>query len=335
MTAEPPYHRSPWSGLAGQAELDRWLKVAEGAAAELAPGALRRDRDNALPVAEVGVLRGSGLLNLLIPAAGGGEGAHWETAFHAVRAVARADPSIGTILGYHYLNQACITFYGTDEQRQLDWYRASAAGRWAWSDSFNPVSPDLTLSYDGTAYRLSGTKRFATGAAVADIVITGAVADGGPYDGQLLVIALPNGRAGIEYLDDWDNFGYRASASGSVRYTSVAVTDTDLIGADTGEPFSSVVTPGVQLLFGNIYLAIAQAALAHGRALTLARSNAWFLAPVDRYADDPVVHFPALVQQRLPPDLTSGGGLRRRRRGRSWRGHGGPRCGRSPGVPRR
>jgi len=51
-----------------------------------------------------------------------------------------------------------------------------------------------------------------------------------------------------------------------------------------------VVTPGVQLLFGNIYLAIAQAALEHARRLTLARPNAWFLSSADRYADDPVVH---------------------------------------------
>jgi alkylation response protein AidB-like acyl-CoA dehydrogenase len=289
-TAAAPGARSPWSGRPGAAERERWAAVAAEVAAQLAPGALERDRANAQPRAELALLRSSGLANLIVPAAAGGEGAHWETAFHVVREVARADASIGQILGYHYLNQACVTFYGPDPARQRAWYERSAAGRWIWSDSFNPVSPDLELVHDGEAYILNGTKRFATGAAVADVVIAGAEPQDGPHAGQLLVFALEHDRRGIAYLDDWDHLGYRASASGSVRYEDVRVTEADVIGTDAGEPFSSLVTPGVQLLFGNIYLAIAQAALAQAREVTLARPNAWFLAAVDRYADDPVVH---------------------------------------------
>jgi len=290
MTTTASFVRSPWSGRADEAELDHWQTVAAHVADQLAPGALQRDRANALPVDELALLRSSELVNLLVPRAAGGGGAHWETAFQVVRTIARADASIGQILGYHYLNQACITFYGEDEQRQLKWYRASAANHWVWSDSFNPVSPDLRLDFDGSGYRLSGTKRFATGAQVADVILAGAVPDAGPFTGRQVVLALPHDRPGIEHPGDWDNLGYRASASGSIRYTDVAVETADVIGVDVGEPFSSLVTPGVQLLFGNIYLAIAEAALTHARTLTLARPNAWFLASVDRYADDPVVH---------------------------------------------
>jgi alkylation response protein AidB-like acyl-CoA dehydrogenase len=270
---------------------ERWLSVAADVAERLAPGALERDRANALPHDEVALLRSSGLANLVLPESAGGGGARWETAFGVVREVARADASLGQILGYHYLNQACVAFYGTDDDRIQEWHAASAAGRWIWSDSFNPVSPDLALDHvEGDTYRLNGTKRFATGAAVADVVIAGAEPDDGPLAGQLVVFALPTDRGGIAFLDDWDHLGYRASASGSVRYTDVAVRAGDVIGTDTGTPFSTLVTPGVQLLFGNIYLAIAQAALAQARDLVLARPNAWFLARADRYADDPVVH---------------------------------------------
>lgn len=285
--------RSPWTGHADAAELDRWGAVAEDVAAELARDAVARDRAGAVPVAELALLRSSGLVNLLIPASAGGEGGHWETAFAAVRAVARADASIGQILGYHYLNSACITFYGAAHGGQPDqdaWYRASAAGRWVWADAFNPVSPDLDLVAEGTGYRLSGTKHFATGAAAADRLITAAVAAGGEYDGELVVIALDARRAGVEHLDNWDHLGQRASASGAVRFTDVAVGAADIIGTDTGESFSSVVTPGVQLLFGNIYLAIAEGALATARELTLARKNSWFVSGADTYAQDPVVH---------------------------------------------
>ena len=207
-----------------------------------------------------------------------------------MRAVARADASIGQILGYHYLNQACIAFYGTDPHRRSAWFRRSAEGHWLWSDSFNPVSPDLTFRADGDGYVLDGLKRFATGAAAADVIIAGAVAEGGAHDGRLVVFAIDARRPGVVHLDDWDNLGYRASASGSVRYERVRVGSDDIIGVDEEEPFSSIVTPGVQLLFGNIYLAVAQAALAQAREVVLARPNAWFLSGVERYADDPQIH---------------------------------------------
>jgi alkylation response protein AidB-like acyl-CoA dehydrogenase len=290
MSSAASFNRSPWSGNADAAERRRWTGVAAEVAARLAPGALARDRENALPRDELELLRESGLVNLIVPTEFGGSGAHWETAFAAVREIARADASLGILLGYHYLNQACITFYGTDEVAQAAWYRRSADARWVWSDSFNPVSPDLTFVADGENYRMSGLKRFATGAAIADVVIAGAIAQGGAHDGQLVVFAIDSRRDGIEYLDDWDNLGLRASASGSVRYTGVLVTPADVIGVDTGEPFSSLVTPGVQLLFGNLYLAIAQAALDQARELTLKRPNAWFLSTAERYADDPVIH---------------------------------------------
>ncbi|TQL46747.1 alkylation response protein AidB-like acyl-CoA dehydrogenase [Homoserinimonas aerilata] len=290
ITTTPPRTRSPWSGVASAAESERWLAVAQSVADELAKDAVARDRANTPPVEQLALLRESGLANLLVPAQAGGHGGHWETAFGVARVLARADASIAQILGYHYLNQACVVFYGTDPARQAEWLRRSAEGSWVWSDSFNPVSPDLAFTADGDGYRLSGVKRFATGASVADVIIAGAVAEGGALDGRLVVFAIEGDRPGIEHPGDWDNVGYRASASGSVRYTDVAVSPDDIIGVDEDEPFSSVVTPGVQLLFGNIYLGIAEGALAQARELTRARPGSWFLSGVDRYSDDPVTH---------------------------------------------
>jgi alkylation response protein AidB-like acyl-CoA dehydrogenase len=282
--------RSPWQGHADVEELAHWSTVAEEVAAKLGVGALARDRVSARPVEELQLLRDSGLANLLVPADLGGHGGHWETAMLMTRILARADASVAQILGYHYVNQACVVFYGPDVERQRDWLRRSAAQRWIWSDSFNPVSPDLDIVAEGDTYRLSGLKRFATGASVADIVIAGGVAAGGAHDGEVILFAVDTRAEGVEHLDDWDHLGQRASASGSIRYTNVLVRPEDIFGIDVGEPFSSVVTPGVQLLFGNIYLGIAEGALAQAKELTLARPNAWFLSGVDRYADDPVTH---------------------------------------------
>ena len=280
--------RSPWSGTASAEELARWREVAERVAAELRPGALERDRTGD-PREALEVLRASGLANLVVPAENGGHGAHWETAFDVIRTVSRADASLGQILGYHYLNQACIAFYGEPEDRER-WYRASAEGNLFWSDAFNPVSPDLSFTADGDDYRLNGVKRFATGAAATDVVISGAIAEGGRYDGELVVFAFESRRAGVEHPDDWDHLGQRASASGSIRFTDVRIGEADVIGVDREEPFAALVTPGVQLLLANVYLAGAQGALEQARELVLGRSNAWFLSGVERYADDPTVH---------------------------------------------
>jgi alkylation response protein AidB-like acyl-CoA dehydrogenase len=206
------------------------------------------------------------------------------------RIIARTDASVAQLLGYHYVNQACVVFYGPDVAAQQEWLRRSAANNWIWSDAFNPVSPDLDIVADGDGYRLTGLKRFATGSQVSDIVISGGIAVGGKFDGQMIVFALDSHRAGVEHLDDWNHLGQRSSDSGSVKFTDVLVTADDIFGTDAGEPFSSVVTPGVQLLFGNIYLGIAEGALELAKRLTLARPNAWFLSGVDRYSEDPITH---------------------------------------------
>jgi alkylation response protein AidB-like acyl-CoA dehydrogenase len=290
MNSTPTFVRSPWSGNATAEELSTWRTVAERVATEISQDALERDKHSTDPFGPVQLLRDSGLSNLLIPTEFGGHGGHWETAFLMTRILARADASVGQILGYHYLNQACIAFYGTDVNRQADWYRASAEKSLIWSDSFNPVSPDLAIVAEGENYRMSGLKRFATGAIVSDMIIAGGIAEGGKFDGELIVFAVDANREGVEHPGDWDNLGQRSSSSGSVKYTNVLLTPADIIGADRDEPFSSIVTPGVQLLFGNIYLGIAEGALAQAKELTLARPNSWFLSGVDRYSDDPVTH---------------------------------------------
>lgn len=305
VSVESPAHperaqasRSPWQGAADRAEREHWADVATEVAQTLARDVVQRDRENTPPHAQIDLLRDSGLTELLIPTSLGGRGGHWETAFEATRIIARVDASTAHLLGYHYLNQACIAFYGHDVERQNRWFRRSIDERLTWSDAFNPVDPDLSLEFDGTDYRLNGFKKFATGSSVTDIVITGAPASGGPYDGNLVIIGVDSRREGVHHLDDWDNIGYRTSDSGSVRFDSVRVTDADVVGVDKGDPFSTVVTPGVQLLFGNIYLGIAQGALAQGREVTLARRGTWFLSVAERYSDDPLT-------QRTYGDLVS------------------------------
>lgn len=280
--------RSPWSGRADAVEIERWTAVAEAVASTLAEDALARDRANQDPVAELRLLRDAGLVTLLVPEQFGGGGAHWETAFRVVRILARADASVAQVLAYHYINESNIGFTAPPAERD-EWFRRTAVGRWVWGDSVNPVDPDLVLEPAGDGWTLNGFKRFSTGSSVGDVLLVNAVVKGGDDDGRSLMFLLEHARAGVEYIDDWDFLGQRLSASGSVAYHDVSVAPSDVLGALGDEPFSTLITPGIQLAFGNLYLGIAEGALARGRELTLARPNAWFLSIAERYSGDPFV----------------------------------------------
>lgn len=279
--------RTPWNGQAGETELEHWTGISRSVAEALAVDALARDAANKDPFTEVDLLRESGLLNLLVPAEFGGAGGHWESAFAAVRIIAGADGSIAQLLAYHYANQSSIAFYAAPAD-QGQWFARSASEGWLWGDSVNPVDPDLSLVAVDGGYRLNGFKRFSTGSSVGDVIVVNAAVTGGENDGKVLAFVLERGREGLELLGDWNQLGQRLSASGSVRYRDVSVTPEDVLGEVTPEPIATLLTPGLQLAFGNFYLGIAEGALAAGRKILLGRKNSWFLSAADTYAQDPV-----------------------------------------------
>ena len=277
--------RTPWTEPLDDAETQRWDGVAAEVALALQHDVLQRDRANQQPDAELTLLKESGLANLLIPARFGGGGGHWSSALRAVRIIARTDASIAQILSYHYCNHASIVFFGAPE-RWEHWFTASAAGNWLWGDAVNPMDPDLTLSPDGPGFRLDGRKRFATGASTGDVTLVMAAEQGAD---RVLASVVEHDRAGVTFGDDWDALGQRLSASGSVHFDDVAIAPTDVLGEVGDEPYSTLVTPGVQLGFVNLYLGIAQGALDRARTLTLDRQGSWLLSSAEHYSQDPFV----------------------------------------------
>lgn len=77
-----------------------WLRAAGETADDLATDAVARDQAGKPPFDEVSRMRESGLLTLLVPAALGGGGADWPTAYAVVRRPARA------AVGDYFLNGA-------------------------------------------------------------------------------------------------------------------------------------------------------------------------------------------------------------------------------------
>lgn len=107
-----------WKTAPAPKDAEGWLVRAAEVAAVLAADAAARGKAAATPYAEVRLLKDSGLVTLLGPVEHGGAGQDWPTAYRVVREVAKADGSIGQLLGYHYLWNWAARLVATREQWQ-------------------------------------------------------------------------------------------------------------------------------------------------------------------------------------------------------------------------
>ena len=294
--------------------------VAGEVAATLAVDVVQREAAGKAPHREVQLLREAGLLPLLLPAELGGTGAGWETAYGVVRTVTATDPSIGQLLGYHCLHAWRIRLNRrSDRVARLD--AAGAAGHWFWGGAGNPRDAGLELEPVDGGYLLRGTKHFATGAEVADrITASGTRTD----TGEKLSLAVDAHQDGVRHGRDWDALGQRLSASGSVTFADAFVAESDVLGpneqAIPGAPaFATLHVLAFQAMLSQLYVGIAEGALAAGAEYTRTRSRAWPTAGVDEAVQDPLVRMrygeldarlraAAALTDRASADLTAAAG---------------------------
>lgn len=236
------------------------FSTAQALAADFARTAAARDRRGGTPRAERDALRQSGLLNFTIARELGGSGGNWLEALAIVREIARADSSLAHVFGFHYYLLATARLFGSQTQ-WTDLHRKSAENGWFWGNALNPLNRDvISRPRAARGHEWNGVKNFASGAKDSDLLIASAL-ENGP-EGRILVAALPTRREGIVIRDDWDNIGQRQTDSGSVAFERVAVDDNDLF-LDPGPlstPFASIRGLIGQLIFANLFLAIAEGA---------------------------------------------------------------------------
>lgn len=271
--------------------MTNWRPAAEELAATLRADAAERDRAGQPPVNEVKLLRQSGLLPLLVPVARGGAGGDWPAANTVTRIVAAADASVGHLIGYHYLQLwRCELF---DQPEAIDrLQRQSVRQSWFWAGVSNPLDANLLLTPVSGGFRVDGKKTFATGASVADRLVVSATRTD---TGEKLTFTVDAHGQGITHLDDWDNMGQRLTASGGVVFDGVAITADDVLGVRPDEPDAhgairlSLAALGFQLILSQVYVGIAEGALAEAAEYTRRRTRAWPLSGVDTAVRDPYI----------------------------------------------
>lgn len=275
----------------------KWREAADKLVDTLRSDAAERDLAGAEPTREVALLKESGLLTLLIPADLGGAGESWLTANAVTRMVSAADPNVGHLLGYHYLQLWRSELFDrpglvTRSQRE------TVTGNHFWAGVSNPLDAALELTPVDGGFRINGRKTFATGASVADRLVVSATRTD---NDEKLTFVLDARARGVRYLGDWDNIGQRLTASGGVVFTDVFLPAGDVLGRqpDDQPPRLSLASVAFQLFLTQIYVGIAEGALIEAADYTRHRGRPWFLSGVDSAVEDPhvVAGYGELVSQ--------------------------------------
>lgn len=278
-----------WQTRPAPRDAEGWIARAAEVAAVLATDAAARDRAGATPYAEIRLLKESGLVTLLGPTAHGGAGQDWPTAYRVVREVAKADGSIGQLLGYHYLWNWAARLVGTREQ--WEHVEAEAARhQWFFGGAVNPRDNDVIVTEDGDDLVFTGRKSFSTGSKVSDVTVLEGVFDG---TDQHVFAIVPSDSEGLTFHDDWDNIGQRLTESGSVTLDGVRTPWSSAAGY-VGKEFrprvyNTLNVPVIQLVFVSFYLGIAAGALETAATYTRSKSRSWLHGGHERAVDEPYV----------------------------------------------
>ncbi|MEU8385043.1 hypothetical protein, partial [Streptosporangium sp. NPDC048865] len=250
----------------------------------LRDSAVERDQANRPPLAEIELLRDSGLLAV--------DPDDHRTTHAVTRIVAAGDASIGHLLGYHYLHLWRASLYDNAElARSLR--REAATGRSFVAGVSNPRET-VTATAAGDALSVSGRGVFATGCSVADRLFVSAARDDRTAH---LVVIVRGGADGISHPPDWDNLGQRLTASGSVVFKDVQVCHGDVLGTfPVGEGDSSprrlrlsLVSLAFQAVLTQVLVGLAEGALDEAARYTRERSRPWPASGLDQAVDDPYV----------------------------------------------
>ncbi|MGC3989054.1 MAG: acyl-CoA dehydrogenase family protein, partial [Chthoniobacteraceae bacterium] len=174
-----------------------------------------------------------------------------------------------------------------ESEQRVYYHRRTVEGRWFWGNALNPldVNTHATPHADGTL-RINGRKGFSTGSVDSDALIVSAL-----LDGKLIVTAVPSQRAGIRILGDWDNMGQRQTDSGTVEFTNLVIEQGEVLRSPgpLGSIRASLRPCLAQSIIANVYLGIAEGALAEARDYTRTQTRPWLASGVDRPQEDPYI----------------------------------------------
>ncbi|MGW4714536.1 SfnB family sulfur acquisition oxidoreductase [Nocardia sp. NPDC004260] len=271
--------------------------VAQRLAADFAPGAAERDRERALPYAEVDRLAASGLLAITVPAAHGGADLPPSAVAEVTRILATADPNIAQIPHSHFVYVNLLRLAGTAQQQERYFGRVLDGGRIAnaQSERGGATVADIatTLRPVDDRFRVDGVKYYCTGSLFADLFAVLTRLDdpegrSGLEPGEYIAY-LPANTPGVRVVDDWNGIGQRTTGSGTVSFDGVLVDRDQVIPRSGAVRAPTGYGAFAQLLHAAIDTGIARGALTAATEFVRTKSRPWFEAGVANAVDDPLL----------------------------------------------
>ncbi|RKU00473.1 acyl-CoA dehydrogenase [Burkholderia sp. Nafp2/4-1b] len=254
--------------------------------AALRATAAARDRAGGHAADEKQWLADAGLLTLAVPREFGGQEAGWPAIYDAIRRIARVDSALAHLVGFQVLQVVSVDVWGSAAQRER-YLRGTVEHRWWWGNAVNPLDTRLvaTATPDG-GYRLDGVKGFCSGTRGSQRMTVSAH---DPATGRAVFGVVPTDRDGITVNADWDPIGQRQTDSGSVRFDGVTLAPDEVLHRSETPPTprATLRTLVSQLVLTNLFVGLAEGALADARDYVLTHGRPWINAGVAEASDDP------------------------------------------------
>lgn len=267
------------------------LAVARQLATEFAPGASGRDRERRLPWEELDRFTDSGLGGITIPRDHGGAQVSLATLAEVFVILCAADASLGQIPQNHYALIQNLRDMGTDAQQRrwftdvLAGHRLGNAGPERKGKAAQVTHATARVVSTPEGLRASGSRFYSTGALFAHWIPFRAVDE----SDRPVQVWVKRDAPGVRVIDDWDAFGQRTTASGSVHFDNVPVLPDAVVALYAHANKPNLSGPISQLLQAAIDAGIAQGALDDAVAYIRDHARPWLDAGVAAAGDDPYV----------------------------------------------
>lgn len=264
------------------------VQVAEKLAAQFKLNAQRRDVERLLPWQELEDCARSGLLAIRVPREYGGAYVSYLTLTKVVAAIGEADASIGQLLLSIILACSVIEAVGREEQQRLFFGKILQGYRWgnghAEGGSLPAGTTRTRITREGEHYRVNGAKAYSTGALFSQLISIGCVDE----DGLSKTAVIDRHAPGLTIIDDWDGFGQRTTASGTLLLDNVRVEHSHVLNAELGK--TSANSYGIPDLFHSaLDLGIARAAFSDTLNYVREHARPYARTGVEAVAQDPYV----------------------------------------------
>jgi acyl-CoA dehydrogenase len=254
-----------------------WLAAVAEIAPHLAARAAAVDATDAFVADNYADLRSSGLVAVGVPAELGGGGATHAELCAMLRELGRWCGSTALAFSMHTHQVAVAAWRWRHQKAPVEGLlkRVAAERIVILSSGGSDWLPGsgTAVRADG-GYRVRARKVFASGAPVADVFMTSAIAEDTPGKREVLHFAVPMKAPGVVIQSNWKALGMRGTGSHDVVLEDVFVPDAAIGGRrapDAWHPLFQIISMLAFPLVYAVYLGVAEAA--RDRAIELARNR--------------------------------------------------------------